>query len=326
MRRLTFIVLILAAIYGGYWFIGAGAMEKSAADQFNDLEKSGWQVDYTDLSTAGFPSRFDTTVNDLTLTTPDGATQWSLPFIQALTLAYKPNEIILAFPPNQVVTVDRQPISVTSDSLRASLNVAPNPALSLGALTAEVGPLTATTGGARLLSLTSGLAALRAAEGDHTYDAYLDLDGFALPDQVKRMLDPSTALPQTFGQITIDAILTLDADIDRHSAKSQPQIDAVDLRGMTITWGDLQLRGDGSVTIDSDGYPTGDITLSAQNWRKMLPLAMNTGVLTTGAARTIENVAGLLSGGSQTLDVPFRFANQQMMLGPIPIGKAPRLR
>jgi hypothetical protein len=326
MRRLTFIVLILAAIYAGYWFIGAGAMEKSAADQFNDLEKSGWQVDYTDLSTAGFPSRFDTTVNDLTLTTPDGATQWSLAFIQALTLAYKPNEIILAFPPNQVVTVDRQPISVTSDSLRASLKVAPNPALSLGALTAEVGPLTATTGGARLLSLTSGLAALRAAEGDHTYDAYLDMDGFALPDQVKRMLDPSTALPQTFGQITIDAILTLDADIDRHSAKSQPQIDTVDLRGMTITWGDLQLRSDGSVTIDSDGYPTGDITLSAQNWRKMLPLAVNAGVLTTGAARTIENVAGLLSGGSQTLDIPFRFANQQMMLGPIPIGKAPRLR
>lgn len=70
MRRLTFIVLILAAIYAGYWFIGVGAMEKSAADQFNDLEKSGWQVDYTDLSTAGFPSRFDTTVNDLTLTTP----------------------------------------------------------------------------------------------------------------------------------------------------------------------------------------------------------------------------------------------------------------
>ncbi len=327
MRRLTIIVFILAALYSGYWFVGASAVERGAVAQLDDLEESGWTVTYDDVSTAGFPSRFDTTATNLDLVSPDGSMNWMLPFAQALTLSYKPNEIIVALPPSQTITADGTPILITSDGLRASMNVAPTPALSLNALTAEVGVLTATANQQRLFSITSGLAALRAAEtGPHSYDAFLDLDGFALPDELRRMLDPQSTQPSTFGQITVDAGLVLDADIDRHSAKSQPQLDQIDLHGMTVSWGTLQLRGDGQIDVGTDGYPTGQLTLTAENWRDILPIAVNAGVLTSSAARNIQSVAGLFSGGSTTLKMPINFANQRMMLGPIPIGNAPKLR
>jgi len=327
MRILTFIVLALAAVYSGYWYFGASATERAATQQFVDLETAGWDVTYTDLSTAGFPSRFDTTIKDLTLVSKDGRQTWSLPFAQALSLAYKPNEIIFAFPPSQTLLIDGVPITLASDSLLASIAVSPTPSLALATVTAEVGAFSATADNQRLFGLTSGLAALRAnAQAPHGYDAYLDLDGFALPDQLRIVLDPNGRLPATFGQVTVDSNLTFDADIDRHAAKTQPKLTGLDLKGMTIAWGPLQLRGSGSLQIDSAGVPTGKITLTAENWRQMIPLAVNAGILDAGVARTFENMAGLLSGGGTQLSTPISFSNGNMSLGPIPLGPAPRFR
>ena len=327
MRRLTLILLFLAAIYSGYWVIGAQATERAAATQISQLQDAGWTVSYDALDTVGYPSRFDTNVKALRVTTPDQRVTWQAPFIQALSLSYQPNAAILAFAPSQTVRIDNVPVVIASDGLRASVKVSPTPALDLDNLTGEVGALSASAEGQRLFSLTNGIAALRkAATGDAQYDAYLDLDGFALPDPLRAMLDPAGALPSAFGQVTVDARIGLTQPINRHASDTNPQLTQLALNGMTIAWGAMQLRGSGTLDIDDTGTPQGRITLDADNWQTMLDIAVAAGLLDASLAGTARNMAALLAGGGTQISVPVSFQNGFMSLGPIPLGPAPKFR
>ena len=326
MRRLTLIVIILAGIYSAYWFIGASATERAASAQLGELNTAGWNVEYSDLSTIGFPSRFDTSLTDFHLESPDRRTVWDVPFVQALSLSYKPNEVILALPDQQTLTRDGMPLGITSSGLLASLALAPTPALGLVNLTAETGPLTMRGSKSIVFSVTKGIAALRlAGPAENQYDAYLDLDGFTLPDNLRNILDPNGKLPASFAQITMDSSMIFDNPIDRSAFTSQPRPTQITLNGMIVTWGALQLRGKGDVTVDILGIPTGRITISAQNWHDMIGMAASAGLLDQEIANTVQNMGSLLAGGSAELSVPITFQNGLMSLGPIPLGPTPRL-
>jgi len=325
MRRLTLIVIVLVGLYSAYWFVGSSATQRAAAAQLNDLSNAGWTVDYADLDTAGYPSRFDTTLTDLRMIGPDGRAAWAIPFVQALSLSYKPNDVILAFANTQNITVNAVPLAITSTGLRARVTLTPTPALGLNALTAETGPMAIVIAGDDEVTLSNAVSALRlAGPAPYQYDAYLDIDAFRLPNKMRRTLDPSGILPDSFDQITMDAAVIFDRAIDHTTPTQLPRPVSVSLRGMTLVWGPLQLRATGDITVDRFGTPTGKITLTAQNWREMVTMAAAAGVLDTRVAQTVQSMAGLLFGTGSEISAPVTFQNGAMALGPIPLGAAPK--
>ena len=61
----------------------------------------------------------------------------------------------------------------------------------------------------------------------------------------------------------------------------------------------------------------------------MLTLAVSSGVVPSELQRTLESGLGLLarlSGNPDTLDAPLSFKNKVISLGPVPIGRAPKIR
>jgi hypothetical protein len=91
----------------------------------------------------------------------------------------------------------------------------------------------------------------------------------------------------------------------------------------------LHLQAAGEVDVTPEGFPEGEITLKARNWRDMVALAQASGALPEGMAQTVENGLELLArmnGNRETLDVPLSFRGGRILLGPIPIGPAPVLR
>ncbi|MDO7556425.1 MAG: DUF2125 domain-containing protein [Loktanella sp.] len=328
MRKLTFIVAILAALYAGYWFIGSSAVEKGVTGQIAKMNEAGWDITYSDLGTKGFPSRFDTSATDLSVTTPEAGFTWNVPFVQANALSYRPNSVIAVFPNQQEIIVNGQPIVVNSDGLRANLAVAAGTDLELSNLTAEVGEMSLELPSGPLTSISSGLFALRPAIAPLTYDAYLTLDNLDLPPALRALLDPRGTLPETLSQTVIDAQITLDEKLDRHAlaSKQLPLVDKVELNSAAMTWGALELRGTGEITIDLGGVPTGQITLSATNWQQMFDIALKIGALDAQVGRTLRNAGLLLSGGSNDISIPLSFKGGNMFIGPIPAGAAPRFR
>ncbi len=328
MRRLTIIVLALAAIYGAYWIIGATAVERTANARVAQMGLEGWTIHYDDLSTHGFPSRFDTTVTALNVVTPSGGLVWQAPFVQALSLSYKPNEVILVLPDRQDVTANGVPLLVSSQGLRASAAVAANTDLDLTRFTAEVGSMSVEGAAGTVVSLADALVALRPSGDARSYDVFADIADLALPLPLRSLLDPAGNYPAILSQITIDANVVTDRKLDRHAlaAMQMPLLDVIKVNGMTLAWGPLQLRGSGAVTIDSVGVPSGKITLEVQNWREMMQMAVSAGLIEPDVARTLESMGAILAGGSNSLSLPVSFQNGIMLIGPVPAGPAPRFR
>lgn len=329
MRRLTILVLALAAIYSAYWFMGARTVEGAATARIEQMRLDGWTLAYDSLDTQGYPSRFDTTARALNVQTPTGDFGLKAAFVQALSLSYKPNEVILVLPDEQDVTIAGVPLTVKSDGLRASAAVGLNTDLDLIRFTAEVGQMSLDGSGGTVLSLSNALLALRPAADDTlSYDLFADVDDLALPINLRKILDPAGNFPPILSQFTVDANATMDRKLDRHilDELKRPQVDAFKLNGMTVAWGALSLRGTGDVTIDRVGIPSGMITLEAQNWREMLQMAVNAGVVDSRVSRTLETMGSLLAGGSTSLSLPVTFQNGMMLIGPVPAGPAPRFR
>ncbi len=327
MRRLLIIVIVLAAVYGGYWFVGARTVEGGARDALADLTTQGWNVEFSDLGTRGFPSRFDTTITDLKLTTPDGLLTYAAPFLQAFALSYQPNKVIAAFPQTQEFTIAGQNLTLGSDRLRASAGVKANAGLSFESATLEANMLTVDS---EVAAVRTGpaLIAVRAATMPNAYDGYIGLEKITLPDDLWQQMFPNGALPLSIEATRVNATLTLDRELNRAlmSDDTPPAVTAFTLKELSIIWGDLTINAEGKLDIDMNGVPSGKITVTAFAWKDLLRGLSNVGVIEPDIATTYRNMGEVLANGSETLTVPLTFQNGFMSLGAIPLGLAPRFR
>jgi len=325
----VFIVAVLA--WFGYWFIGSNALETGLKAWLQDRQDNGWVADYFSLDVQGFPNRFDTTVMDFHLADPKYGWAWVAPEFQILTLSYTPNHFIAVWPHKQTVSTPYETHSIISKDMRASFIFEPNTSLALKRATLTLKGLTVTSGNGEQSSIASAILSTRQTEGvKFAHDIAFDAKGFTPSKSLKAKLDPASILPASFETVSIRTTATFDAPWDRLAVEDvKPNLTRLDITGFDAKWGEVHLQATGSVMVDAEGYPKGSISLRAKNWRSMIRLAVASGALDAGTARSLETGLGLvamLSGNKNTLDVPLIFSKHIMSIGPIPIGAAPRLQ
>jgi hypothetical protein len=333
MRKLLWVVLAAAALWAGYWVVGSQALQRGATAWLTARQADGWQADYRDLSVHGFPNRFDTTITDLALADPRTGVAWEAPLFQILALSYRPHHVIAVWPPEQTLATPYQRITMATDDMRASAVFVPGPSLALDHSTLVVD-------GARLTSTLGWEAGIErgrfstrrtsAAPPDaHSHDIAIAATGYTPPRVLQRLLDPAGLLPGRVEGLRADMTMTFDRPWDRFAIENQrPQPRSLDLKSLTADWGRLSLRAAGQLTIDADGIPEGRITLRAENWREMVGLAVNAGLLPQGLARTVERGLELLAGlggNPDVIEAPLSFQGGFVSFGPVPLGPAPRL-
>lgn len=323
MRKLTFLVIVLAGIYASYWFVGARAIENNAVKALADLRQAGWDVAYRDLETVGFPSRFDTTVTDLSLVSGDGQIAWRGPFVQIFALSYQPNKIIAALPQNFEMDLQSQRIAVANDRLRLSGAVTASTDLALSDITVEAAQVAIRSPVAGVIRFDRALAALRQSQQvADTYDTYLEVNQLTLADVAAQW-------PDTIIRLAIDGAVSFDRPLDRHvlsGSDAEPALRAVDLRNLTMDLPDMSLTATGQVTIDALGVPEGRITFRTAQWRRLIDYLVAADVIAPDMQRTVTNVAQAMVAGGDVLALPVTFQNGFMSVGPLPLGPAPRLR
>ena len=301
MRTLFFVVAVLAALYGGYWFVGSSQVESRAEAALADLEARGWAVDYAELDTTGFPSRFDTTVTDLSLASPDGRLAWAAPFFQVLALSYRPHEVIAVWPPEQRLTVASQPIEIASQGLRASATVGLSGDLPLDHATLEGGLSAVSSGAGWGFGLDGLLAAIRrAGTAAATYDVFLEARG----------LRPAT-VSASLGLLRLDAAVTLDAPLDLR-LQEPPRLVGLAIREARLAQGDVALTASGELAPDAQGFLAGTVVLTAENWRGLLDLLEAAGVLIHDQAPFLQGALEELAQGSDRIEVPVTFRDGQV--------------
>jgi len=331
MRKLVWLVAVLAALYAGYWFVGRSQIAARAEAALQQVDAGPLDLTYSDLSVVGFPSRFDTTLRDPALADPAAGWAWAAPWLQVFALSYRPNEVIVLFPEEQRIMVGTTELTLVSSDMRASARVRPNAALSFAEATFDIQtPRLRTSEGAELAIARLLLAARDAGGEANDYDIYAEATGVVLPEFIRLGLDPEGALPPLIRELRIDGAARFAAPLDRHGmAQGLPAIEAATLRDIAFTWGDIAIRASGEIAPDDQGRASGEIALSAANWEQALGLARAAGALNEGAVLTYSAMARNLDESPDdptTLTVTLRLSDGVLSLGEYPIGAAPMLR
>ena len=330
MRRLIVWILIVAGIWMGLWAAGSIAYERGLNAWIEARRDEGWAADVAQLNVAGFPNRFDTTLTDVRMADPATGIAWSAPFVQFLSLAYKPYQVIAVLPGQHVFSTPLQTMTISHDRARGSLFLEPSTSLALDRSVIVVDAMDIASTLGWTLALDQGrFAAEKVAATQNGYRIGAELDGLEPSSGTRLVLDPGGILPDRIETMRLDATLDFDGPWDRGAIEvARPQITAIDLDDLSARWGDVTIRAAGELTVDDAGVPTGRITVKAVEWRRLLDMAIGTGLLADTFRPALERALELmaaLEGPPNTLDAPLTFENGFISFGPIPLGPAPRL-
>lgn len=327
MLRLVVVFLVGALIWMCWWAFGQSAYQSGLTAWVDDRRNEGWVADYSELATRGFPNRFDTMITDVALADPETGIAWSAPFVQFLSLSYKPHQVIAVLPDEHRFSTPFQTFDISHDEARASLFLQASTLLGLDRARLVTSGLKAVSSRGDTLALEQGRLAAETVEGEeNAYRIGAEIEGLFPTEEALSVLDPAGVLPKRVENLRTDAELTFTAPWDRNAIENaRPQLTGFVLSDLSARWGDVTFRAAGQVTVDEAGIPDGEITIRAEEWRQILDMAETTGVVPPTLRGTVETALGLLSGGTDILDAPLVFSGGRIWLGIIPLGDAPRL-
>ncbi len=330
MRRLIRVLIFVAVAWSAYWFIAGYGLRSAITAWFDKQQELGWQADFSEVATAGYPTHHVTRLNNPGLADPVNGTAWSADWIEFESPAIWPGRQVLRFAdtPQRLSYFD-QTATVQATDLQAELQLQPGVALVLEkmALTADkwivAGEAAAVAGGETLDLL------MEQSGQPEAYKVSARIDGFRPGMDLRDLMRSATSLPQAFETLAMDMTVTFDKPWDRSALEeSRPQPVAIDLRLAEIRWGELRLFAAGELDVDAQGIPTGEIAIKAENWRDMIAMANAAGALPDQAVdpvtRALNFMAGL-GGNPNALDLQLNFRDGFVALGPLPLGPAPRL-
>lgn len=330
MGRLIVLMLVVAGVWMGLWAAGSIAYERGLNAWIDARRAEGWAADIATLDVQGFPSRFDTTLTEVRMADPETGVAWSAPFVQFLSLAYKPHQVIAVLPESHVFSTPLQTTTIRHDQARGSLFLEPSTTLSLDRAVIVVDGMAASSSLGWDVALEQGrFAAEKAAAISNGYRIGAELTGISPSVATRRILDPGSVLPATIETLRMDATLHFTAPWNRLAIEvARPQLTEIELDDLSARWGEVTFRVAGKLSVDETGTPTGLLAVRAVEWRKLLQMAFGTGLVADAFQPAVERALELmaaLEGRPDTLDAPLTFSKGLVSLGPIPLGPAPRL-
>lgn len=330
MGRLIILVLLGSGIWMGLWAFGSITYERELRNWLADRQTLGWDAEIDTLVVEGFPNRFDTTVSGVHLADPVSGYAWTAPFVQTLSLAYKPHQVIAVLPPEHEFSTPDQSVSIAHEQARGSVFLDASTSLPLDRVVIIIDRLSLASSLGWDIAVTEGRFAVeREAATEASYRVGAALSAIDVPDLVRALLDPDGRMPAGVESLGLDASVRLDTQLDRHALDGPPpQIKDIDLADLSLKWGDVILRTKGELGLDSAGALVGNLDVQATEWRQILDMASTSGLLGQEVPPTLVQaleLASLKDGRPETLDVPLVFKNGTTSLGLIPIGPAPQL-
>lgn len=323
VKRLLAAIIIATLAYFGWWVYASNTLRVEVAAWFEDQRDAGLSASYSDLIVRGFPNRTDLTISEPLLASADSRISWQAPFLQILGLTYKEGHVIVAWPDTQTLNTDHGTIDVSSDGLRASV-IHQDGTLVRSNLEATVLNLNSPDRSIAMAEVNAAVQAIETTAAD--FRVAISVGSFAASTP-----DVSTNVgPDSLASLRAELDLGLNKPIMFDALSNEPpQPTRIALHRSEVSYGAVAFRMNGIADLDAQGRASGEITISADNWRNALDSARANGdlpaALTEGLIELLTLLA-TLSGARDTLDVTLGIEQGTVFVGPIPVGQLPSLR
>lgn len=327
MRAIVFMLslAVLAALaWGGYWFVGARGLDRTVSgllDANSQVQAQGHRV-------RGFPNRFDLTISEPRLGTPDLA--WQAPFVQVFALSYRPHHLIVVFANDQQFAIDGQPLALRAGDMRASLVMEPGLSLPLERLVLVVTAPEVSMQGQTHRAEALRLGTTAQSPERHEFVAQIET---AFPDAgLMNALDPGAHWPRRFDTLRIEGAASFERPLDRATlAAGMPALADLVFTGARVIWSEgetlTDIAAQGALRTDSSGRLNGEVTLDIRNWRALMRRAAESGTVPAEHALLIEMALGGMVDRQDPdrLQAPVTLRDGDILLGPVILGSLPPL-
>jgi hypothetical protein len=331
MKRLLILIVVVAALGGIAWAVAAMTMQTAATRWLDDRQVEGWVVNVADVSVEGFPLDFETEFTDLTLADPETGVAWSTPRFRLHQEVYRLDRIAAFFPEAQTLASPEERLTLTSSAMSANLDVQPTANFALDGARGVLSELEIISSAGWTTTLEEADLTIERIDGEEARYA-INVTAFEMvpPAAIRNHLDPAGVLPERIAQLVVDGRARFDAPWDMSAIEvARPQPTELEIEQISANWGDMLFRATGTLEVTEGGVPEGSLTVRAENWRAMVDLAENAGLLPERIRPTAEAMLEVLAGingSAENIDATLNFANGRVFLGPLPIGPAPSLR
>ena len=322
MRYLAIAISVLAALWSGYWVLGAFAFDRRAEAWLESLRAEGWLAE-AEVSVSGFPNRFDLTLKDMALSDPVSGLAWEAPRFQVLILSYRWNHVILVWPDEQEILSPSGGLTVSTEKMRGSIRLRGGGDRVLESSRVVVEGLKVASPPDWRAGAASVLFALEPhSEGEAVYRVGFGVEDLLLPRGPALPPDADGGPTVRVERINVDATAVFDAPLGLEG--DLPRLVGVGIDEAWARWRDVDVRATGGLDISPDGVADGRITLKIENWRGLLTFGVNAGYVPRAAVPSAEALLTAFAGGGNTLEAPLIFDGGNLWLGVIPLGRAPR--
>lgn len=330
MIRLFKTVVILGLLWSGFWYAAGYGLRSGIRTWFAAQQARGWQAEFSDISTSGYPLRHVSTLTSPALADPVNGTAWRADWLRLDSPAIWPGRQTLHFAPSpQRISYYDQTSVIEAQQMVAQMHLHPGLALALDRMTLTAGQWQVMDANGPVLGADSLTLAMVQTDQPDTYQFDIAAGGFTPGNGLRRLTRSTDRVPPSFETLKLDMKIRFDRVWDRGALEDRrPQPVQIDLALADIHWGALRLQAAGRLSVDAQGIPTGAIVVKAESWREMLAMAQAAGAIPPEAVSPTERVLNMLSSLGRTpdaLDVQVNFRDGFVALGPLPLGPAPRL-
>lgn len=329
MRFLRRLLVFIAVLWCLWWALASWGAQRGLTAAFDARQGDGWQAE---VSQSGFPFRIRSELSDVVLTAPDGEATLRASALGISVPTYWPGDLRVELPQTPMMLDTKAgPVQVTAAQGFAGLRLTPGTALTLERVNMESRAIAVSFAGQELLT-AGGLVVTADQNTDDPllYDLELQATNLAPGAAIRTPLALDDDWPQTFEAFQADVGVTFDRPLDRFAAEgANPQPRRIDVRGVDIRWGEVDMHAEGVLDIDAEGAPTGDLTVQFPNWRRQVELAYGTGLFDPGTRGTAELFMAAMAnraGSPDDLDLVVTFKAGRMSVSGIDLGPAPRIR
>ncbi|MCG8548414.1 MAG: DUF2125 domain-containing protein [Alphaproteobacteria bacterium] len=322
------LILLLAVGYPAYWLFAARSVEQGFADWRQARAAEGYRIDYELAEVEGFPFALQLSVVGPQIARPADGWLWHGAGIAFDMQPWNWRRFRLdAAGPHMVeVVIDarRHRLRAETESVSGVGQLNAKGRLEDGVI--EIADL-------RLFDLSDEqLAAVRELDarlqrrGDASSSPADDGINLSLAAaEVRLGAEVQTALGSMIERLTLDATVTPRPPRGFSRAAMEAWRDdggVAELSALHLTWGPLDIRGDGTLTVDEKMRPLGALTGQIRGYRKTLTAFERAGLIRRKHAAASRIALDLLSqrsadGNGRVVTVPLTAQNGALYIGPV---------
>ncbi len=329
MRFLVRVLVVFVVLWCLWWVLASWGAQRGLTGAFEARESDGWRAS---VAQSGFPFRIRSELSDVVLTAPEGRATLQADALRISVPTHWPGDLRVELPETPMVVGTRAgPVEIVVADGVAGVRLTPDTTLPLDRVHATSGAITVSYGGQSLLSARSLLVtADRSPDDPLRHDVQVQVADLAPGAMIREGLALEEGWPQAFEVFEADLAVTFDRALDRFAVEgSPPQPRAIEVHGIDVRWGEVDMRADGALDIDPSGELSVELTAQFPDWRRQVELAYGTGLLDPGTRGTAELLMAAMAnraGSPDDLDLVVTFSGGRMSVIGIDLGPAPRIR